>query len=208
MNKTTRKFTRIDIILIIDVILLVAIIFGIFHSFSGFTSSNSNYTVFKGDAKVLSLNTEISIQKEEDFFGTVLGNKEAKRFFSDPLTLKRDNEENIAYAGDSYNLLKCNSHSISVNDYFTYNMIGTFKPFKEHYEIYDNNNNHIANATFSALNLKGQIHDLDGNLLVEYSSNPFKFKFNFKIYDECTIDETSVVMIICSYYSDFSYRTK
>lgn len=160
------------------------------------------YTTYFCDVKNFALSTKITISKEGEYFGSVSGN--ILRFVTDPLTMYDETGKSIAYAGDSYHFINQDSHGIYVNGEFTYDMNGLFEVFGEEYEIYDETEKKVADLSFNLHNTKGKLYDANRKIIAEYESFYLFNDFNIKIYDNCEIDEISVIMLFCSYYSDFS----
>ena len=174
-------------------VLMLSIIFSGIHAFA------TSYTEYKCDVKNLRFVTTIEIEKENDEFAKVKGEI---RIATDPLTMYDLNDNKIAYAGDSYRFVAQDSHAIYVDEVLTCDMVGLIDWWGESYDIYDKYEKKIAEATFNDFNTSGKIYDMDGNKIAEYSSNYFFNDFNVKIYEECELDEITVLMIFCSYYSD------
>ena len=163
-----------------------------------------DYTLYECDGKVWSWeSTKIEIVKEGQYFGTIKGN--FFNFVTDPLTFYDENDKKIAYAGDTYHFINQDSHGIYVNGTFTCDLVGDFEWFGEEYQLYDFDENLIGKASFSFENLNGTITDARGNIIAEFTS-PFLYRdFTVKIYDNCEMDEFTVLMIFASYYSDYNY---
>ena len=169
--------------------------------FSSFIKKDmGSCTKYKCDVKNFRLSTTIEISKEGNNFAKVKGN--ILKFITDPLTMYDLNERKIAYAGDAYHFVAQDSHSIYANDESPTEMVWRFKFFGEAYDIYDENQNKIAKVTFNVFNTKGRMYDTEGNLIADYNSF-FLFKdFNVRISEKCKLNEKTVLMIFCSYYSD------
>lgn len=157
-------------------------------------------TEYKCDVKNLRLATTIEIDKEGEDFATVSGN--IFTFVVDPLTMYDLGGNKTAYAGDAYHFLAQDSHSIYVDNTLTVEMVGLVKFFGEAYDIYDKDENKIATVTFNMTNTNGEMHDADGKLIADFNSKPFLNDFTVRITDECNLDENTVLMLFCSYYSD------
>lgn len=155
---------------------------------------------YKCDVKNLRLSTTIEIDKEGERFAKVSGN--IFRFVTDPLTMYDENNNQVAYANDTYHLVAQDSHSIYVEDARTAEMVGQFKVLGEKYDIYNKDGDKIATVTFNAFNTNGKMYDTDGNLIADYNSIFFFNDFDVRIKENCKIEERTVLMIFCSYYSD------
>lgn len=163
-------------------------------------------TKYHCDVKNFRLSTTIEIEKENKDFVKVKGNLFA--LFTDPLTMYDLEDNKIAYAGDAYHFITQDSHSIYVDDEFSVEMVGLFEIFGEAYDIYDKDEEKIASAKFDPFNTNGEIYDVKGNLIADFNSNMFMRDFDVRITDKCNIDEKTVLMIFCSYFSDNQYEER
>lgn len=185
-------------VLVVLVVLIVTAILAFFST--GTKKDIGTFTEYQCDVKNLQFSTKIEIDKENEDFAIVKGNIFA--FFTDPLTMYDLEDNKIGYAGDSYNFITQDSHSIYVNDEISVEMVGLFKIFGESYTIYNKDAEEIANVTFNAFNTYGEMYDIDGNLMADFSSKLYMNDFNVRITDKCNLDEKTVLMIFSSYYSD------
>lgn len=163
-------------------------------------------TEYQCDVKNLRLSTTIEIDKENEDFASIKGNIFA--IFADPLTMYDLKGNKVGYAGDAYHFITQDSHSIYVNDEISVEMVGRFKIFGESYDIYNKDEEKIANVKFNFFNTNGEMYDVDGNLIADYNSKLFFKDFDVRITDKCSLDEKTVLMIFCSYYSDHSADSK
>lgn len=163
-------------------------------------------TEYQCDVKNLRLSTTIEIDKENEDFVSIKGNIFA--LFTDPLTMYDLEDNKIGYAGDAYHFITQDSHSIYVNDEISVEMVGLFKIFGESYDIYNKDEEKIANVTFNTFNTNGEMYDVNGNLIADFNSKLFMNDFEVRITDKCNLDEKTVLMIFCSYYSDQSADAK
>lgn len=163
-------------------------------------------TEYQCDVKNLRLSTTIEIDKENEDFASIKGNIFA--LFTDPLTMYDLEDNKIGYAGDAYHFITQDSHSIYVDDELSVEMVGLFKIFGESYDIYNKAEEKIANLTFNTFNTYGEMYDVDGNLIADFNSKLFMNDFEVRITDKCNLDEKTVLMIFCSYYSDQSADAK
>lgn len=159
-------------------------------------------TEYKCDVKNLQVATTIEIDKENEDFVSVKGNVFA--LFTDPLTMYDLEDNKIGYAGDAYHFITQDSHSIYVNDEMSVEMVSLFKIFGESYDIYNKDEEKIANVTFDSFNTNGKMYDADENLIADFNSKLFMNDFVVRITEKCNLDEKTVLMIFCSYYSDYS----
>ena len=138
------------------------------------------------DVKNFQLSTTIEIDKDNEDFLKVSGNIFA--MFTDPLTMYDLEGNKIGYAGDSYHFIQQDSHSIYLDDEIYVEMVGLFKKFGDSYDIYNKDEEKIANVTFNAFNTNGEMYDIDGNLIADFHSSLFMNDFDVRITDKCNID--------------------
>ena len=84
-------------------------------------------------------------------------------------------------------------------------MVGLVDFFGESYDIYDSEGEQIAEVSFNMFNTIGEMYDMDGPLIADFNSKLFFNDFDVRIYENCEIDEYTVLMIFSSYYSDQKY---
>ena len=152
------------------------------------------------DVKVFTLKTNIDIKKGTENIANVHGN--LIRFLRDPLSMYDNDGTKIAYGDDEYHFITQDSHMIYVNGQPTIEMVGKFNIFGDSYDIYDTNGQIIATAKFNMLNSYGSIVGTDESLWADYHSNFFRLDYDVRITDKCKIDETSVLMMMASFFSD------
>jgi len=157
-------------------------------------------TVYECDVPIVALSTRIDITVEDEPYCTVSGN--ILRFVEDPLTMWDSEENKLAHAGDDYHFIAQDSHAITVDGNVTAEMVGLFEIFGEKYDIYNPEGVQIAHANFNAWDTIGEIYDMDGNLIADYKSGVYGVDFEVRISDDCKIDDKTILMIFCSYYSD------
>lgn len=186
------------IYIIIIVLIFLFIVVGFIESLT-IDKFDGPYIQYNCDVKNLELSTTIEIKKEDEDFMKVKGNIFA--FVTDPLTMY-NGDETTAYAGDAYHFIAQDSHTIYVDDEFSAEMVGLVDLFGETYEIYDFDENMIAKVSCNTFNTKGKMYDTEGTLLADYYSNFFFNDFTVRISESCDLDEKTVLMIFCSYYSD------
>ena len=186
---------------LVCVVVVCFLLIGVFV-LSGSKKDIGPCTEYKCDVKNLRLSTTIEIDKEGENFATVNG--EILKFLTDSLTMYDLNKNKIAYADDSYHLISQDSHSIYVDGVFSVEMVGLVKLFGESYDIYNKDGEKVANVTFNTFNTNGKMYDTNGNLIADFNSKFFFNDFDVRISEECTLDEKTVLMIFCSYYSDQS----
>ena len=187
---------------LIIAIIVAFVIFGIVSMFST-ENIKGSVTQYTCDVKNLRFATTININCNGTEIGEVKGN--VLSLVTDPLTMYNPAGDKIAYAGDAYHFIAQDTHGIYVNDSFTVDMVGQVEFFGEEYEIYDANECLVASVDFNSFNTAGQMYDKNGTLIATYSSNYFLKDFTVQISDQCDLDHYTVLMIMCSYYSDQAY---
>ena len=187
------NFRRIIVIGVVGVLILA-------FAFSGNKEFEGPYTEYKCDVKNFHLSTTIEINKEDEEFVKVKGN--IFKFVTDPLTMYDLKENKVAYAGDAYHFIAQDSHAIYVGEECSVEMVGLVDFLGESYEIYDANQEKIAKVTFNELNTRGVMYDTEDNLIADYSSKLCFNDFNVRISEKCNLDEKTILMVFCSYYSD------
>lgn len=191
------KKRRIKQICFILIIIIVLVAIGIITSIKPNIGNNTEYFC---DVKFFTLKTNIKIKKGSETIASIRG--KVIRFFTDPLTMY-DNEDNkIAYAGDDYHIIAQDSHVILVNNQLVAEMVGKFSFFGDKYDIYDMNGQKIATAEFNMFNSYGSIVGTDKTLWADYHSNFYRLDYNVRIKDECKLDDTTILMMMASFYSD------
>ena len=187
MKRTGRKFIVLAVAITIAVVTVVAFIL------SGNSEAKGPHTEYQCDVKSISLSTKIDIDKEGENFVKVRGN--LFRFITDPLTMYDLEDNKIAYAGDAYHFIAQDSHTINVGDTVTVEMVGLV-------DFYNADEEQVAEVSFNMINTKGEMYDIEGNIIADFYSKLFFNDFTVRIYDGCELDENTVLMIFCSYYSD------
>lgn len=162
-----------------------------------------SHTEYECDVKNFRLSTDIVISRAGDKIGNVTGS--IFRIVEEPLTMKDTSGNKMAYAGDDYHFVAQDSHVIITNGVVSAEMVGRFKLFGEKYDIYDSEENKIATVKCNWTDTYGEMYNVDGVLIADYSSFIMFNDFDVRISDECEIDHTTVLMIFCSYYSDQAY---
>lgn len=195
MSKKMRRKILLGILGLIIVVCVVA-----FALLLGNSEAKGPYTEYQCDVKSISLSTKIDIDKEGENFVKVRGN--LFRFITDPLTMYDLEDNKIAYAGDAFHFIAQDSHSINVGDTVTAEMVGLVDFLGESYNIYNVDEEQVAEISFNVLNTKGEMYDMEGNIIADFYSKLFFNDFTIRIYEDCQLDENTVLMIFCSYYSD------
>ena len=153
------------------------------------------------DVRAISLNTYITISKDNEEIGTISG--KIIRLITDPLTMKKG-DETVAYASDAYHIVSQDSHAILVGEQVKIEMVGKVKIFGDDYDIYQDSVK-VAMAKFNYFNTKGELVDNDGILWADYYSGLFRKDYEVRITPECPLTEEEVMLLFASYYSDRSH---
>ena len=175
---------------VVRIVALVVVAFLIWRVFAWVVRPDiGEYTEYKFDVKhFMKLSTTIEIE-----------------IATDPLTMYDSNEKKVAYAGDDYHLIAQDSHAIYVNNTLSAEMVGRVNLFGETYDIYNANQEKVARVKVNMLNTKGEMCDANGKIVAVYRSFPLFKDFDLRIAEDCEIDEDTVLMIFCSYYSDHKF---
>ena len=184
---------------IICFILLIGIILGVATAKAPDIGESKMYFC---DVKVFTLRTNITVTQNDEPIANIRGS--VLRFFTDPLSMYDSEGNKIAYGADEYHFINQDSHAIFVNNALTIEMVGKFSIFGDKYDIYDRDGQLIAKANFNALNSYGTIIGTDGTLWADYYSFFYRLDYKVRITEACKIDDTSVLMMMASFYSDRS----
>lgn len=189
-----------SVIIVVAVVIVINVILAIVTSIKPDIGECRNINC---DVKVFSLSTKIEATDED---GNMLGMVKGKviRFFTDPLAMYDSSDNKIAYGSDEYHIISQDSHTIYVGNIPVYEMTGKFNMFGDTYDIYDMSGNKIAVAKFNMFNTYGTITSVDDVLWADYYSNLYRFDFKIRVKEECPIDDTALIMIMSSFYSDRS----
>ncbi len=164
------------------------------------TISNDNDIVREYDAavEVFNFNTEINFYSEEELLYTIKGDDFA--IVEDPLRMYNPYGELIGTAGDDYHFIAQDTHLISYDDDEII-MEGKAILFGEEYDIILDDKI-VATATFNYSNTKGEITDLSGNIIAEYTSQIMSEDFVVSVTSNNTLSDEVILLIFSSYYSD------
>lgn len=153
------------------------------------------------DVKFMSLRLKIDVQDmEENHLYDIEGELESD--LDDDLVMKNASQEIVCTVDDQYNLITQNNHLIYKNGELQYSCNGKVKLLADSYDIYNAENTKIAQVKFNILDTKGVMTNMEGEKIAEYSSSAFNKDYVVSIYEECPLDQESVLMIFASYVSD------
>lgn len=155
------------------------------------------------DQKLFSpyLNLDVKVVGEDELLYNIKG--EFSYPLYDNLTMTNSEGNKIGYSDDEYNSISQNDHYIFIDNELRYHFDGKIKHFADRYEVYNTNEEVIATAYFGSNKEKGYVLvDLEGNVLAEYGHSMFSKDFVVSIYENCPIDDRSVILMFASYHSD------
>jgi uncharacterized protein YxjI len=123
--------------------------------------------------------------------------------YEDDLAMADADGNLVRHTNDVYNFVSQNEHMVydQANN-LLYRCDGKIKIFADSYDVYDAAGNHIAYVKFNVFDSKGTMTDVDGHVIARYDSAWSRRDYVVSIYDECEIDDESVLMIFASYVSD------
>jgi len=200
---------RICLCLLVVLGLIAAIIILIFDISTGEKVKDIGAkSIYKCEYKNFSLGTKIEVYNPEDtLLYTIEGN--IFTYNTDPLTLydEKQNHNKIIYAGDKYQRIKQDSHSIQSlpskeslcemkGNYIRYN--------KNSYDLYKNNTC-IGKASFNAKNTYGDVKTDKGDLIADYTRKRYSKDYTVQIKENNIFSDEVVLMIFASYVSDYVY---
>lgn len=151
--------------------------------------------IYDCNGKVLSLNTEISVNDGEY---AIEGNM--LRLFEDPLQLKDETKKVIGIVGDNYDFITQDDHVIETSNGQLI-MKGKLSLFGEHYEIVKDDKV-IAYADYNMFDTNGVIKSVEGEIISRYSSFIFMRDFGVSFNNNDFLSEEEVLLIHAAYYSD------
>ena len=122
---------------------------------------------------------------------------------TEPLSMKDEEGNVLASAGDVYGIISQDDHGIYVNDSFEINMCGNIDFNGESYELQDSEGNLIATVEFSTGNTSGGIIDTEGNLIATFKSDIGRYDYTVDIYENDIFSDNAILMIMASYMSDY-----
>ena len=187
---------------IVFVVLFVAFLFIGFFIFSGNPKDIGAIKTFKADVKVFSLNTDIVIRQDGEKLYHVKGN--IFRFIEDPLTLYNTEGDDIAYGDDSFHVIEQDTHWITTIYGEEIKMVGNFNFFGNSYDLYMSGEQ-IARVQFNATDTYGELIDMAGNIMADYSSKVIFKDYIVQVTPYNTLSDVAVNMIFASYYSDKNF---
>ena len=198
--KRRQRRRALPIYPILLILLITSVIF--FAIVTSFKPDIGDCTTYFCDVKVLTLKTNINVKQGTEKVANIRG--KVIKFVTDPLTMYDNDGNQIAYGADEYHFIAQDSHMILVNNQPTVEMVGKFSIFGDKYDIYNMDGQIIAKAEFNMLNSYGTIVGSNGTLWADYHSNFYRRDYDVRIKDECKLDDTTILMMMASFYSDRS----
>ena len=197
MRKNT--FNLIDIVSIVLVaVLILAMIISAFIPLKAPENAKSQYFC---NVKIFTLALNIDI---ENMSNEKLYNVKGEYFytFEDNLTMKNAEKNIVREMKDDYNFITQNDHAITNSNSALYVMKGNFKWFGDSYKIFNSSKEQVATLECNMLTTFCVLKDMQGNIMAEYDSRIFRRDYIVSIYDDCAIDDESVLLMFASAYSD------
>lgn len=197
MRKNTLDTVDIVRIVLIVVFILTMIISAIIP-LSAPQNAKSQYFC---NVKVFALALNIDI---ENMSNEVLYNVKGEYFytFEDDLTMKNAEENVVREMKDNYNFITQNDHVITNSNGALYAMKGNFKWFGDSYKILNSNKEQVATLECNMFMTSCVLKDMQDNVVAKYNSRIFRRDYIVSIYDDCAIDDESVLLMFASAYSD------
>mgnify|MGYP003291947822 CR=1 FL=1 len=123
--------------------------------------------------------------------------------YEDDLAMTNKGGDLVRKTDDQYNFITQNNHAIYDKDgNVLYGCNGKFKLFADSYEVVDKDGEKVATVNFNMFDTVGVMRDNNGNIIARYDSALWRKDYIVSIYDGCTIDDESILMIFASYVSD------
>ena len=184
--------------LILIAVLVLAIIISAIIPLRAPQNAKSQYFC---NVKVFALSLNIDVENMSD---ETLYNIKGEYFytFEDNLTMKDSEKNTVREMKDDYNFITQNDHAIVNNDGTLYVMEGNFKFFGDSYKIFNSSKEQVATLECNWTMTSCVLKDMQGNVMAEYNSRIFRKDYIVSIYDGCTIDDESVLLMFASAVSD------
>ena len=197
---------RDKLVLIECIVVVIIVICGIA---SGITRSkdlaSDDYRTYECDYKSTSI-TQTRIETVIDGKDIIIkGSSIAKLKITDPLGMYDADDNEIAYAGDTYGFIAQDTHGIYVNGKFEINMEGNVSLLGNVYTLKDKDGNALATIDCNSFDTKGYVTDNDGNIIASYESLYAVNDYTVKICDNDICSDEAMLLIIASYVSDVKY---
>lgn len=122
--------------------------------------------------------------------------------YEDNLTMRDQNGDVVREMDDSYNFISQNDHVILDGNGILYSCEGNINIMGNSYDIFNNQKEQIGTVEFNAWNTRGEMRNMDGVVVAQYDSNIFCTDYVVSVFENCEIDDASVLMMFASYFSD------
>ena len=153
------------------------------------------------DVSVLSPRLKIAISDMDNNQLYTVGG-EFFHSYEDNLFMDDGNGNVVREMRDDYNFISQNDHFFFDSNGYMYRMNGNFKLLADSYSVYDVDDNHIADIQCSLGMNKIVMTDTDGNVIAQCNSNIVRYDYIVSIFDNCEIDDESVLIMFASCVSD------
>jgi uncharacterized protein YxjI len=192
-----KKFNKIFIIMC-AIFLAIAIFVAVLAPIKTPEDAVSRYMC---DVNPFALKTCVNIKNSD---GTELYNVNGEYFsaFEDNLVMQDTCGNIVREMNDNYNFITQNDHTILDGNGFLYICEGNVNFMGNSYQVFDNKKEQVGNVWFDAFNTRGTISNMDGEIVAQYNSKLFCSDYVVSIFENCAIDEASVLMMFASYVSD------
>ena len=137
------------------------------------------------------------------------------RLVTDPINMYQFEGETvnkdivIGNASDTYHLFTQDDHNIYLSGDFVFAMKGKIDILTNKYDIVNYQGENIGFAKFDYFNLTGNLYDINGKLIADYTAawvEEFGFMKDYdyvvKIYDSSFAPEEAILLLFASYNSD------
>ena len=153
------------------------------------------------DVALFSFDLNIDV---ENMSGEALYNIDGEFFnkYEDNLEMKDTDGNVVMEMCDDFNIITQNDHAIKRDNDVLCAMEGQFKMFGDTYNIFDANKEQIATLKCNMFMTSCKLLDMQGNVMAEYGSRILRSDYVVSIFDGCTIDDETVLLLFASAYSD------
>ena len=153
------------------------------------------------DVALFSFDLNIDV---ENMSGEALYNIDGEFFnkYEDNLEMKDTDGNVVMEMCDDFNFITQNDHAIKRDNDVLCAMEGQFKMFGDTYNIFDANKEQIATLKCNMFMTSCKLLDMQGNVMAEYGSRILRSDYVVSIFDGCTIDDETVLLLFASAYSD------
>ena len=187
----------------IFIYITIAVIAALIALFStNITAPNDADTQYFCDYHNISFDMNIDVQ---DIGGKSLYTINGEFFasYEDDLAMTTKSGQLVKHTNDVYNFITQNEHVIyDAENNLCYKCDGKIKLFADSYDVFDADGNKIAFVSFNMFDTSGVMKNMDGDIIARYDSALSRKDYIVSIYDNCQIDDESILLIFASYVSD------